>query len=75
MSQGYSLDTYRRIYNDTNGEYLEVCPDADCASMVELRQCSSDGKILTRVVVDPGAVEMLIQALRLCNADLNKETE
>lgn len=44
----YSVETVIEIWNDETGEHIEVGPDRDGLDMIEIRQCSRDGKIESR---------------------------
>jgi len=57
----YSVETRRRVYNDTTGDFIEVCPDAYTPqTMLEIRNCDADGKVVQRVVIPVEAVPLVM---------------
>lgn len=46
----FSTEMNLRVYNE-NGDYVEVCFDADGLGLVELRQVEADGTITNRIVM------------------------
>lgn len=59
----YSLEKSYKIYNDSTGEYIEVCPDADGLDLVEIRFVLEDGTINTRITMSPEQAELVATAL------------
>ena len=41
----YSVETVRKIYDDSCGDHIYVGPDADCLGLIELRYVDSKGLI------------------------------
>jgi hypothetical protein len=59
----FTLETVKRVYNDTTGDYWEIGPDADALELLEIRACTSSGDIVQRITFPPEALDLLIQAL------------
>ena len=65
MSKGYSLEMHMRVYDDAEGVYIRVGPDADGLDLVEVQ---TDGKSAEyfgplRLVVHPDMALRLGEAL------------
>ena len=45
----YSIEEVIFVYDDKSGSKVYVGPDADCSSLVELRQYDEDNKIVKRI--------------------------
>ena len=41
----FSVETVRKVYDDSCGDHIYVGPDADCLGLVELRYVDSKGVI------------------------------
>ena len=59
MTPDYSLEVFRRIYNDRDGDFIEIRPDPDGLDALCLRSYDKDTKTLygevkiyTRVQLD-----------------------
>ena len=58
----YTLEHRMRIYNDDDGEYIEISPDPDGLDLVEIRQVDRDGKIYNRVSMNKQMALLFIDA-------------
>ena len=65
----YSLETIKRIYDDTTGDYLEIGPDSDALDLVEIRAVHTNPldnrpEITQRIVIHPDSLDLVIEALQ-----------
>lgn len=65
-----SLDTFRRVYDDTTGHYIEVGPDADALGLVEIRTETTKENAeywgAVRLAIPPEIALQLAEALKRC---------
>lgn len=62
----YSTEVLRRVYNDTDGVYLQVGPDSDGLDLVQLSTPGKDNEEyygMIRLVVTPEQAKLLGLAL------------
>lgn len=52
-----------RVYNDDDGSYISVSPDADSLDLVEIRQIEND-KIVARITMQPAQAKHVCLALK-----------
>lgn len=69
----YSLERIWRVYDDDDGSYIEVGPDADSLGLVVIRAVGSDGKKVTEILIAPEMVRLISSALRECAAEQSEE--
>ena len=62
MNKGFSLETIRRVYDDSTGEHIEVGPDADTGDLLEIRQVEG-GKPVARIVGPPEQMRLVAEAI------------
>ena len=55
----YSVETVRKVYDDSCGEHIYIGPDADGLDLVELRYVDSKGVISNRISM-PKALALLV---------------
>lgn len=65
----FSLETVKRVYDDTSGDYLEIGPDMDALDLIEIRAYAfprQDSKpvIIQRITIHPDSLDLIIQALQ-----------
>lgn len=60
----HSLEKQYQIWNDEDGSCLEVGPDRDGLSLLELRDRDEQGKIVHRFTLNWEQVPLLIKALQ-----------
>ncbi len=41
----YTVETHLRIYDDSDGSFLSISPDADALGLIEIRSCLKSGEI------------------------------
>ena len=59
MTTSYSIEHHVRIYNDRDGDYISISPDADGLDLVEIRSCDGANKIQARLTMDiPLAIKL-----------------
>jgi hypothetical protein len=68
----YTTEVNLRIYNDRDGDFVQVGPDADALDLVELRQYDAQEKILSRITMEPEQAQLLAKAI---NEYLSRSTE
>lgn len=68
MPNTYSLERIWRVYDDDDGSYIEIGPDADSLGLVVIRAVGSDGKKVTEILIAPEMVRLISRALRECVA-------
>ena len=60
----YTTEHNIRVYNDDNGSYISVSPDADAMDFVELREVEPDNKIVARLTMMPEQAKAVFLAVR-----------
>jgi len=55
----YSIEKHYRVYDDSDGSYISVSPDADGLSLVEIRQVLPGGTILSRITMTREQADLL----------------
>ena len=55
----YSVETVRKVYDDSCGEHIYIGPDADGFDLIELRYVDSKGVIGSRISM-PKALALLV---------------
>ena len=60
----FTLEAHYKIYNDADGSYIEVKPDADALGLIEIRQFD-EGKEVARLTLPAKQAELLRQAINL----------
>jgi len=69
----YSLETFQRIYNDQNGEYIQIGPDADALGLVQIRSYRRNGELEGHMTFTPEQATLLAQALANVTSELEKD--
>ena len=67
----FSLETTRVVWCDKHGECTEVGPDRDGVGLLELRQKSSDGKIIGSVTLQTEMARLVARAMLTCADELD----
>jgi len=62
MAQGFSREIVHKIFNDQDGNHIEVGPDADTGDLLEIRQIE-DGKVFARIVGYPEQLRLLAESI------------
>lgn len=62
----YSIEKSYKIYDDVNGDYVEVCPDRDGLGSIEIRNvyATSENKLNFAISLDFHMLPHLIQVLQ-----------
>ena len=60
--KGFSAEIVHKIYDDSTGEHIEVCPDADSGDLIDIRQIEG-GKIVARITGEPEQMRLVAQAI------------
>ena len=58
----FSAEIVHKIYDNTTGERIEVCPDADTGDMLDIRQIEGD-KIVARITGEPEQMRLVALAI------------
>lgn len=66
----YSLETLREVWDDRDGQHIEIGPDRDGLDMVELRDVAPDGKIDARMSFTVEAAALVARAMLACVDEL-----
>ena len=61
--KGYSLEMVMRVYDDTNGCYYEVSPDADALDLVSMGYSDGDGPAAHVWAMPPAMARLVAAAL------------
>ena len=61
----YTIENHVRIYDDKNGDFIQVKPDADGLGLVEISR-SCDGKMENNICVSPEEALLLAKAIIQC---------
>ncbi len=59
----FTMEHLYEIWNDDNGDRVEIGPDRDSLDMVEIRWKDQEGNIMSRMVFPPEMVPLIIKAL------------
>lgn len=63
-TKGYTLETFMRVYDDTNGCYYEIRADADALGLVELRYAEDgDAQSKSLTAMPPEMARLVAQAM------------
>ena len=76
MTQKFSMETVREIWNDRYNEgCIEVGPDRDCLGLVEIRKRDDDknAKIFNRMTFTTEQAQLVAQALTACANELERK--
>lgn len=62
---GFTPEKIIKVYNDEDGEYIYIGPDADGLDCVELRAVDRDGKIYegARITMQPEQAILVAEAI------------
>lgn len=66
----YTVDVSYKIYNNEDGSYIEVCPDADGLGLVEVRYVDEKEVIHERLTFQPEQAYLVSTAINNCTSDL-----
>jgi hypothetical protein len=61
----FTLETSYKIYDEENGSYIEICPDADGLGLIEIRDVNEKGVITNTITMPPEQAKMVNLALNL----------
>lgn len=78
MPQTFTLETFRRIYDDEEGVYPQVGPDGDSLGLVELRVPDAESQKFygdIRIAFHPDQARRLAEALIAAADDQQKSKE
>lgn len=59
----YSLETVRQVWNDKQGDRIEVGPDTDGLDLVSIRHKDDDSKTTSEITMPPEQALLVYEAL------------
>lgn len=65
----YSVETVRKVYDDSCGDHIYVGPDADGLDLVELRYVDSKGVISNRISMPKTLALLVAEAIIAATKD------
>jgi len=70
----YSIESFFRVYDDSNGSYWEIRPDVDALGCVEVR-CYENGKLHPnqQLIAPPAAMQLIAKAMAAVADSMVKE--
>jgi hypothetical protein len=66
----FTLEHTYKVFNDEDGSYVEVSPDADGLSCVEIRDYDSTGKLISNMTMPPEQAILVAKAITMLADDL-----
>lgn len=71
----HTLEKCYKIYDNETGESVQVCDDADCGDLTDVRYVDETGKIGARITLSDEQLVLLYQALAQRIRDKGLKTE
>ena len=65
----YSVETVRKVYDDSCGDHIYIGPDADGLDLVELRYVDSKGAISSRISMPKTLALLVAEAIIAATKD------
>lgn len=59
----FTTEIVHKVYDDSTGEHIAVCPDADTGDLLDIRQVDAKGKILVRITGYPEQMRLVAMAI------------
>lgn len=64
MSKGFQLEAHMHIYNNDDGSYIDVAPDADGLGLIAIDRVDHEGKRHFHFTITAKEAELLVKALQ-----------
>ncbi len=59
----FTLETVYKVWNDEDGDRIELAPDPDFGAQVEIRYVGPDNKITQRIMFPPDQALLVAEAI------------